>query len=770
MSVRSFFGCCINRILIVLVAAITVGADGLPGEYLLTQRWRDMISRHSPLTNPAFLTEENYPTFRIAFAPILKGAFKLGEAGFTLPVGLYHSAGISVIGEFDGEVVPGIPGADGQIVPGTESYTNNNLFFMFTWAYHFWNRFSIGFNLNTAYQSNFERDPLISVGFDLGLTYRLPRHSLLGDHILGISTQNLVAPSLGNEYSRDLKFSWLGNYMEERFESALDIDIRDFLASPDEFLNPGDGSSLSKKIEYDINLKLGAWLMQMAKVYLQFGFDEKIMDYWGFALGFNLPSFWSGRDLEFLWQYNIMTGEENDATGVSVYARMEMGKHREEIFARRMARLASLSPNELYNMARTLYFEEKYWDAYFVFSRITAEFPDFFKNDWVQYYRGSCQEKLDMREMSVNNYEKTKKDYPLSSAVPHADLGIMRVLYRNNDFAGVSNQFAELNKPNVTDSLRYHGAYLMGQSYLQNDEPQKAVGVLELVPEDHPDYIYAQHASAVAYARMDSDIYNIVFALENCIGAKALDNAQKEIQNRSYLFLGYLFYEDNALSKAVVALRMVPTTSYYAEDALLGQGWTALKAKQWSDCIGIGQMLEKRSKKPVLQCDGMLIQAYGYLLQKDYSEAMNLLKTASEKISSAVAPSQDTLNYYNMQYDSDRMSHNFFSEKVEKLSLTGESSTKTAQADSFFVEQNSYIKKFDKFYEFIDEFKRSTFFARNIDVVRDDINYAMATVQRIIGQSGTQKVQQEIGDKQKKIDEEINRLEKEMQRLQKKAD
>lgn len=54
--------------------------------------------------------------------------------------------------------------------------------------------------------------------------------------------------------------------------------------------------------------------------------------------------------------------------------------------------------------------------------------------------------------------------------------------------------------------------------------------------------------------------------------------------------------------------------------------------------------------------------------------------------------------------------------------------------------------------------------------MRDDINYAMATVQRIVGQSGTQKVQQEIGDKQKKIDEEIKRLEKEMQRIQKKAD
>ncbi|MDO5577296.1 MAG: hypothetical protein Q4F84_09460, partial [Fibrobacter sp.] len=328
----------------------------------------------------------------------------------------------------------------------------------------------------------------------------------------------------------------------------------------------------------------------------------------------------------------------------------------------------------------------------------------------------------------------------------------------------------ELSKPNVPDSLRYHGVYLMGQAYLQNKEPQVALQVLQKVPEDHPDYIHAQHAMAICYARMDGDAYGLVAALENCIGAKATNEAQKEIQNRSYLFLGYLFYEDNALSKAVVALRMVPTTSYYGEDALLGQGWTALKAKQWSDCIGIGQMLAKRSNKPVLQCDGMLIQAYGHLLQRDYSSAMSLLKAASEKINATAEPDRDSLNYQKMQLDNDRVSHNFFAEKVDKLSLTGESSRKSTQADSLLIEQNKFTEKFTGYYKFIDEFQRGAFFARNINVVRDDINYAMATVERILGQSGSQKLQQEMGDKQKQLDEEIIRLEKEMERLQKEAE
>jgi len=51
----------------------------------------------------------------------------------------------------------------------------------------------------------------------------------------------------------------------------------------------------------------------------------------------------------------------------------------------------------------------------------------------------------------------------------------------------------------------------------------------------------------------------------NCIEAKAQTESQKEIVNRSYVLLGYIFYEQMALSKAVTALRMVPKSSYYFE-------------------------------------------------------------------------------------------------------------------------------------------------------------------------------------------------------------
>ncbi len=758
---------CTCALMLLTVGAVSVLCDGLPGEYVLTQRWRNMITDRSPLTNPALMTEENYLSVRGALAPILDNQFLLFNGGVTYPIGLYQSVGVELVGEFDGQIEEGTLDANNKLVMSGDKVTNANVLFLAAYAIHFWNRLSGGINVKTAVQTLYGLSDNYSLMLDAGLSYRLLRHSIFGDHVIGISTQNLL-PILkfkySETYSRDLKINWLGNFWERRIEGALDFDLKDFMAAGNAFLIEGVKST--PKLEWDVNFKASVWLLRLFKICLQLGIDQDIIDYYGLAFGVNVPMMNNGRDLELFYQYNIMTEKKNEATGYTFSARVDLGKHREEIYARRMARLASLSPNELYNLARRLYSEQKYWDAFFVFSRIVVEFPDFFKNDWVKYYRASCQEELDMRDIAIANYESTKQEYPLSGAVPYADLGLMRIHYRNGDFAKVANQFVELNKPNVPDSLRYHGAYLMGQTYLQSNDPLKAIQVFNTIPENHPDYIFAQHATAVAHVVADHDFSQAVSALENCVSAKAVTPAQKEIVNRSYLFLGYIFYEENSLSKAVVALRMVPNSSYYFEDALLGQGWTALKARQWTDCISTGALLAKTSNKTVLQCEGMLIRAYGHLLQKDYSQALSVLKDAYEKIKPLTQLSDDTLNYARMQYESNRMSFNFLAERIENISKGGQTAAIAAAIDSLHLQQISFVNQFKEYYKFSDEFKRASFFMRSTDAVREDIEYALATVQKIVGAKEVQKVQKKAEEEEKDIDAQIQKLQKEMEKLQ----
>ena len=137
-----------------LTGVMEIQGTGLPGEFLLTQRWRDMIAQYSPLNNPAFLTEENYLSARLAFAPILNGEFKHGEVGLTIPIGLYQSAGVTFLFSPEGTVQEGIVSGD-NLIPAKGGKSNSNYLIIASYAWHFWNRLSAGLNLSTAIQTAF---------------------------------------------------------------------------------------------------------------------------------------------------------------------------------------------------------------------------------------------------------------------------------------------------------------------------------------------------------------------------------------------------------------------------------------------------------------------------------------------------------------------------------------------------------------------------------------------------------------------------------------
>jgi hypothetical protein len=303
----------------------------------------------------------------------------------------------------------------------------------------------------------------------------------------------------------------------------------------------------------------------------------------------------------------------------------------------------------------------------------------------------------------------------------------------------------------------------MGQIFLQNGEMRKAIHAFSLIPDDHPEYIHAQHATAVAHTILGSDMKDVVTALENVISSSPRTKEDQEIVNRSYLFMGLIFYEESALSKAVLSLRQVPPTSYYAEDALLGQGWTALKARQWNDCISVGQQLVRMSQKPILRCEGMLIQSYGYLMQKDYPKSLELIKTAYDLSQTLTPPDEDSLSMRTLQNENNRLSYSQMAGRVEEIALMGQTAHLTGVIDSLRGRSNIYVGGFHDYDRYRHEFQRTTFFARTIDQVKEDLEFALATVQKIAGAAGATGADRRAIEQQKEIDAEIERLKREME-------
>ncbi|MFP4162439.1 MAG: tetratricopeptide repeat protein [Chitinispirillaceae bacterium] len=750
--------------LFILWASLPLCADGLPGEYLLSQRWRTLFSTISPLNNPANLAEQNYSSFRGVATLSADDVANLWELGLVMPLGLYHTAGLTWVcengrpiesGEFEGD----------RFVFSDEQKNNVNSQYMFSYALHLWRGLVAGANFNLLTQSNFGEDMDYNIGLDLGLSYRLLYHQFWGTHSLGVMYRNLPVPQMDGlnrvEYSPLFKAAYYASFFHKTLEFDVQFNVKDFTADPQEFLQE------NREYEWDVLVGASYWFLKYAGIKGYVEIDKRrSVESFGLAGAFNIPYVNKGKDLAFTYQYR--NDMESDLMGThSVYLKTDFGKHREEIHAKRIGRQASISANNLYNKAMKLYYKERYWDAHFIFGRILTEFPEFYKNDLVLYHAGSCLEELDMREQAIRAYQSTKERFPLSNIVQNADLGLMRIYYRQQHVSKVRNQYVELNKPGVNDSIRMHGSYLLGQARMMTGEFRSAVYEFDMIQADHPDYILAQLSKASCHASLDSGMEMIIGSLENCINTEVTTPAQKQAYNRACLLMGYAFYEEGALAKAVTALRMVDKNSVYHDEAQLGLGWTAIKARQWNDCIKAGKHLQNSQTDFVLQAEGALVESYGQMLQKRYDKVIEILTPALERVNEYSTVSHDSMQSEMDSYNMNRLQYGELSTEVVRLAR------RAGMVDDRSVEHlrkkcADVREQIEAYYSFEDKYNRSLFFARNLSSIREDMEYALVKAHKLTNSSDLLKSNEKMNDREQKLDEEIRRLEREAEKVSEK--
>ena len=71
----------------ILLPLKLICADGLPGEYLLSNKWRQVFANQSPVDNPAMIMEEPYLKVRGALSFSSGDPARLWELGATMPWG-----------------------------------------------------------------------------------------------------------------------------------------------------------------------------------------------------------------------------------------------------------------------------------------------------------------------------------------------------------------------------------------------------------------------------------------------------------------------------------------------------------------------------------------------------------------------------------------------------------------------------------------------------------------------------------------------------------
>ncbi|MCL1946506.1 MAG: hypothetical protein FWF51_05040 [Chitinivibrionia bacterium] len=764
---------------IVAATATTVFGDGLPGEYYITQRWRDLLSPYSPASNPALMTEENHVAIRGAFSPSLGNAFQLYEVGTVVPMGLYQSIGFTVLGVTSSEPIRGaIWDADSIKYTGDEFF-DNHMMFMGSYAINPFNRLSVGANLNYYKTPNFG-DPIQGISLDVGITYRLSNHPVLGEHIIGMNFQNLISPNVFGKpeggkieiatQSINAKINWIAHLFDRQVEAGVDFDIKDFTAAKTAFegaiavnqvtneINPID---MAKSIEFDFSGRVGFWLLRMINVYGHFG-----NQHWGLSGGMNVPSIFGGRDFMAAYQFTS-TYDAGAALGAhTVYFRGQFGPHREEIFARKMARQVQLGPGRLYNQMLSEHFAGNYWNSFFIGGRILTEYPDFFRNDYVMYYMGMNTEGMDMRETAMEGYNEVLMDYSRSPVVPLAQLGLLRISYREGDYATVRDLFNQINAPTTPDSVRQAAAYYYGESLLNQDKIMEAIQQFVTIPMTHYDYVFAQHSMGLAYA-ISGDMNKALEHLDNSVQASVKGNDQRTIIERSYLLMAFLYYEGKvtegqSLARAMASLRSVSAGSPYRAEALLGQAWVAFKAGNWNDCVSAATALKNATQDPILLSEADLLLAYKGVVDKNFPLAIALLEGAEKRLKEFKQPSASDLKAQEDKYYDDRAKYFETAQKAKEMALVSQSSYVIAQIDSLAPIQRKNETDVRAFGKYSDSYEASQFFGREHGRVLDDVSYALAKARELQGSTASSKSVERV----QSLDEEMRKLQEQLRMLE----
>jgi len=769
--------------MLVSVAVSCVLADGLPGEFYVTQRWRDLFAQYSPATNPALMTEANYVEIRGAWSPSLGNAFFLYEGGVIVPVGLYQSVGVSILGVSSNEPIvgaewdPNANNGNGAIVATGRTYNDNHMLIMASYAINPFNRLSIGANLNYFRTPNFG-EPIAGISLDLGVTYRVANHPVLGEHIVGLNFQNAISPNISRPADEDFsmstqsinaKINWLGRFFDRQIDAGLDFDIKDFtsqagnfaVAAADDIGSDNKDKLIqgAKKIEFDVSGRIGFWLLRMINVYGHFG-----TGFWGVSGGMNVPSIFGGRDFQAAYQYTSMTDDKASFMH-TIYFRGQFGPHREQVYAQKMARQVQLGPGRLYNQMLSEFHAGNFWNSFFIAGRILTEYPDFFRNDYVMLHMGLNAEGMDMREMANESFNDVQNDFSRSPVVPFAKLGLLRIAYREGDFSTVNDLYDQINIANAPDSVKQAAAYYRGLVLLSQDKNIEAIQMFNSVPAGHGDFVFAQHSMAVAYAIM-GDMNKALEHLDNAVQAPVTTAAQKAMVERSYLLMAFLYYEGQiaegqSIVRAMAALRAIPANSIYRAEALLGQAWVALRAANWNDVVTASNALKNATKDDILLSEADLLLAYKQITDRQYAAAITLLEGAQARLIAWSPPSKAELSKREDRYFEDRANYFEVAQKARELAMVNQSSYVIAQIDSLAPIQKRTENDVRSFGVFRDNFETTLFFGRGHDKVLDDVSYALAKAREMLGTTGASKAIEKV----QSIDEELRKLQEQLEML-----
>jgi hypothetical protein len=186
--------------------------------------------------------------------------------------------------------------------------------------------------------------------------------------------------------------------------------------------------------------------------------------------------------------------------------------------------------------------------------------------------------------------------------------------------------------------------------------------------------------------------------------------------------------------------------------------------------MNAGQELITIAPSVVLKSEGALLQAYANMMQKNYGAAASLLEGASKDLEQFTGVDQTGYSAKQQEYESTRSSYTQIARSAYDLGTARQSGFVLKQIDSLHTHQKDYKAKLDEFLKFSDNYKRTSMFAKNVESVKEDVDYALAKAQKLAGAKDLIKNSEKATEKANAIDQELENLKKQLEEENKKKE
>jgi tetratricopeptide (TPR) repeat protein len=194
----------------------------------------------------------------------------------------------------------------------------------------------------------------------------------------------------------------------------------------------------------------------------------------------------------------------------------------------------------------------------------------------------------------------------------------------------IERAMAALDKvsPEADKEMRREALYLLASGHLRRGEDDKALVLLDELPE-HSLWRYYLHYNAAARSAAREDWASAQAHFEPFDTMEVGNREDLALYERAHTAAGYAFLSADQPIRARAAFEQVGLAGMAAEQALLGYGWAAVREGQYLDALRAWQPLTQRSMLNATARESLMAVPYAYEQLGETGAALAQYRNAS---------------------------------------------------------------------------------------------------------------------------------------------